>query len=311
VRKGNISTFLVALCVAMVLLVRLVSYQVRETQVAVTTTFGRLPEDTRSVESGLHWKWPWPIQEVHRYDRRLRVYEDILDEMQTQDGKPILVHCYVGWRIIDAATFLKNVGNEALAEEKIGKILRDQKGAVIGEHPFSDLVSLRDLERGIEPKFSEIENKIRDNVSTKLSDLYGIDVPIVGIKRLELPQKITVDVFKRMENERKRLAEKYRAEGERLAMEIRAEANRKREEILAEAMAKAKLTMGQADAQAAEYYEVFAENPELATFLRKLEALEGTLERRATVVMDGRSAPFDVLEDPRSSLDRIEKQREK
>jgi len=308
VKKANLPTILVAILVALILLLRLVSFQVRETQVAVKTTFGELPEDTSSLAPGLHWKWPWPIQEVYRYDRRLRVYEDILDELQTRDGKPILVHCYVGWRIMDAATFLKNVGNEERAKEKIGKILRDQKGAVIGGHPFSDLVSLKDKEKGQEPKFEEIEGKIRRNVSAKLSDLYGIDVPIVGIKRLELPQKITIDVFKRMENERMRLAEKYRSEGERLATEIRADADRQREETLAEGLAKAKRTMGEADADAAQYYEVFAENPELAIFLRKLDALEGTLERRATVVLDGRSAPFDILEDPEIALDRIEEE---
>ena len=307
-RKANLPTILVAILVASILILRLVSFQVRETQVAVKATFGDVPKDTGSLEPGLHWKWPWPVQEIYRYDRRLRVYQDILDEVQTKDGKPILVNCYVGWRIIDAAKFQRRVQNEERAEEKIGKILRDQKGAVIGGHFFSDLISLRDEEKGLEPKFGEIEGKIRENVSAKLGDLYGIDVPVVGIKRLELPQQITIDVFKRMENERMRLAEKYRSEGERLATEIRADADRQREEILAEAMAKAKRTMGEADANAAEYYEEFAKNPELAIFLRKLEALEGTLERRATVVLDGRSAPFDVLEDPQTSLNRIEEE---
>jgi len=116
---------------------------------------------------------------------------------------------------------------------------------------------------------------------------------------LGLPEAITRKVFDRMRKERERIAERYRAEGESRAAEIRAKADLEKDRILAEADANAKRIRGQGVAEAAKYYTVFQKKPELAIFLRSLDALETTLKKRTTLVVDPRTPPYDLLVSPK------------
>ena len=68
----NLGTVLAAAFLAVVLLLYMCTFQVRFTEVAIKKTFGRLTREA-ITEPGLKFKWPYPIQTVVVYDKRIRV----------------------------------------------------------------------------------------------------------------------------------------------------------------------------------------------------------------------------------------------
>jgi modulator of FtsH protease HflC len=288
--KNNIVTIITAVVIGVILILYLVSFQVRVNESAVVSTFGK---PVRILdEPGLYWKWPWPAQTVHVFDSRLSVLDSPFEETYTKDGKNLLIATSLAWRINDPLKFLEIVGTKAEGERNIRSILRNYQNAVIGMHPLNYLIST-DPE---ELKFNEIEGIIMEMVSEETESHYGISVEFVKITRIGLPEDTTEKVFSRMRAERSRLAESYRAQGEGEANKIRAEAESERDRIIAKAEAEAKRIRGEGDALAARYYSVFSENEELAIFLRKLDALEETLKEKTTAVLHTNMAPYDLLE---------------
>ena len=163
---------------------------------------------------------------------------------------------------------------------------------VVGQHTFENFVST-DPKR---MKFDKIEDEIKALVAAQGRASYGMEIVNVGIKRLELPEESTKKVFDRMRQEREQLAKKYRAEGDSRARQIRAQAERQASDIENRARAEAIMIAGQGDVEAAKYYKIFAENPSLHNFIKRLETLKEILPRRSTLILDAEQvAPFDLL----------------
>ena len=281
---------LIGLLVAALLLLLQVVFIVRQGEVAVVTTFGQ--PQTALTAPGLYVRWPWPVQRVYRYDARLHSLEGACEQLLTQDGKNLLVGLYAGWRISDPRLFLERVGTPAQAAQNLDGLLRHHKTAVLGQYTLAQLVNVRPAEL----RYADIERRILDSVRADARARYGVDVAYLGIRKLALPEAITAKVFDRMREERRAIADGYRAEGEGEALRIRAEADSARDQLLARAEGDAKRQRADGDAAAAEYYRVFAKDPELAIFLRKLEVLEQTLKEKATVVLGADTEPFDLLQ---------------
>jgi membrane protease subunit HflC len=291
--KRNIATLIVGVVLALVFILILVSYRVRETEVAVLLTFEKPVAEVD--EPGFHLKWPWPIQKVELIDRRVRIYRGTFEQTQTQDGKTVVVRVHTGWRPAEgrAIPFREQVGTVEAAEGYLGGIVESQKNAVLRAHPLSDLIS-------VDPealKLEEIETQILDGIRQLALNEYGVDIVFVGIEQVALPDSVTQEVFNRMREERNRMAERYRAEGRREAEIIRATAESERTRTLAEAESEAKVTRGKAEASAAESFGVYTNDLELAIFIQKLDALEEALKERATVVFDADRPPFDLLQE--------------
>ena len=265
-------------------------FQVRQSQVAVVTTFGSY---SRTIEQpGIQFKLPWPIQKVYRFDNRLQNFERKFEQTTTGDAKPLIIEVYVGWRISDPKIFLERFNGDMMkAEQNLESLVRDAKNSVIGQHPFRDLIS----PRAEDLKFDDIEAEIVKAVQTEAKDDYGIDVQYAGIKQLGLPESNTQKVFERMRADRQRLVKQFQGEGESRAMEIRSKAEAESTRILNEARAQAIEIEGQAEAQANEYYKVFQENPELAELLLGLEALEAATKEKTTIVADPNTPPFNLF----------------
>jgi membrane protease subunit HflC len=265
-------------------------FQVRQSQVAVVTTFGSY---SRTIEQpGIQFKLPWPIQKVYRFDNRLQNFERKFEQTTTGDAKPLIIEVYVGWRISDPKIFLERFNGDMIkAEQNLESLVRDAKNSVIGQHPFRDLISPREEDL----KFDDIEAEIVKAVQTEAKDDYGIDVQYAGIKQLGLPESNTQKVFERMRADRQRLVKQFQGEGESRAMEIRSKAEAESTRILNEARAQAIEIEGQAEAQANEYYKVFQENPELAELLLGLEALEAATKEKTTIVADPNTPPFNLF----------------
>ncbi len=287
--KRNIGMILVGLVVAAIFIFLQIVFIVRQGEVAILTRFGR--PVTAIQEPGLYRRWPWPIEKIYTYDNRTRPLEGSFEETLTQDGKNVLVSLYAGWRIQDPIKFIERVGALEQAESNLDGLLRTAKNAAIGRQKFSNLVN-------VDPgslRLDDIESQVLVDVKSAALDRYGVEVQFVGIRRIGLPEAITESVFERMRAERTELADRYRSEGEGEAIKIRAQADGERDKLLAQAEADAKRIRAEGDAAAAEYYQVFEKNPDLAIFLRKLEVLEETLKEKATVVLSTDTEPFDIL----------------
>lgn len=268
----------------------LFAFQVRSTEVAVVTTFGKY--STSHTEPGLKFRLPWPIQNIYRFDNRLQNFERKFEQTTTRDAKNILVSLFVGWKISDPKIFLERFNGDPLkAEQQLEGLVRNAKNAVIGRYNFSDFVSP-------DPKlvkFEQFEAEVLKEIQGSAKDTYGLSVEVVGIKQLGLPEAITGKVFERMRSERERLVKQFTGEGEAKAIEIRSEANRKRDELLAKADADALRIIGEAESQASKDYAVFEQKPDLAIYLLQIKALKESLKDRATVILDQRTTPFNLL----------------
>ena len=282
--------FLVGAVLLLIFAMLLFAFQVRRTETALVTTFGK-PART-IAEPGLYWKAPWPIQKVQKFDNRIQNFEGRFEETLTQDGKNLMVLVYAGWKISNPATF-RNSFNDSVtdAEKRLEDLVRSEKGAVVGTHPFADFISPDEKKL----KFVEIENEMLERIRKPAAERYGIDVVFLHIKKLGLPESITEKVFERMKAERQKFVDKLKAEGDGRAIDIRSEADSDRIKTLAQAEARVIELRGSAEAEAAKYYEIMEKNPELAIFLQKLNTLEQTLKERATLILDGQTPPFDLL----------------
>jgi membrane protease subunit HflC len=272
----------------------LVVFQVRKSEVAVVTLFGKPTRDI--TEPGPHLKLPPPIEIVHRFDQRVQNFEDKLIEGQTLDKLNLLTSVYVGWKITEAKDFLPKFAGSpnpiAEAERVLERLLSNATIAVVGKHPLSDFISITDDGKG----FVAIEKEILAALQAQVqSQRYGLEIEFLGIKKLQLPESVTQAVFDKMTAERKVLTEKSLNEGEADAQKIRAEADRKAAEILADADAKATGIRAQGEAEAAKFLSVFQQNPELANFIFKLYALENSFKDRSVLVVDPNVEPFDLL----------------
>ena len=283
-------TMLLGLVVAAILLVAVFSYQLNQTESAVVTTFGRPTEVT---EPGLHFRWPFPFQRIYRFDHRIRCFEGgagKLEETMTADGQNILVGIYVNFRIKDVKQFFVTLENMTKAEDQLNSWMRGYKNAAFGRYKFSQVVNT-------DPKLmklTEIQNQIKENL-VKISEPYGLEIVSVGINTINVPKAISEKVFDRMIQERQRAAAQFLAQGNSRAEKIRIDADREKAITLANAEAQAKEIRAQGDAEAAKYYAVFKENPELAEFLRKLDSLRQIMKGRTTLVLDTNVAPFDLF----------------
>lgn len=292
--KRNPLTLIIGLLLILVFGLLLFTFQVRTTDVAVVTTFGN---PTRPItEPNLYFKWPWPIQKVWTFDRRVQNFEDRLTEGLTRDSFNLLTSVYVGWKVSDPTAFFPrfagNANPIAAAEALLDQWLGNAKTAVVGRHPLSDFVSTGDNGAA----FLAIESEILEAVQSQIrTNNLGLEIAFLGLKRLQLPDSVSQQVFERMTSERKLLADRFQYEGEAEAQRIRSDAERRAAELLSGAEAQATQIKGKGEAEAAKSLAVFQQNPELASFIFRLNALENSLKDRSILIFDQHTPPFDLF----------------
>jgi membrane protease subunit HflC len=285
----SIATTILVGIIIIIMVLAFVSFQVRETETALVTTFG---SPSRSItEPGWYFKWPSPMQRVYKFDSRMRVLEADIGETTTKGAVPIIVNTYVVWRIAEPLKFFNAVTTVKEAENKLLSQISDTQNRVIGQHTFGEFVNSDPNKI----RFPQIETEMRDALRQAVREDYGIEICTLGIKRLQVNEDVSAKVFERMKAERKRKTEITLAQGKAEATKIRTDAESKRTELLAAADARAKAIRGQGDAEAAKYYKLLEADPELAMFLRETEALQKILEKRSTIVLSGESEPVRLL----------------
>jgi membrane protease subunit HflC len=274
----SIPLFLLVLFVVLVLVSAM--FQVRETESALVMTFGKA---TRTFTTpGLRFKWPPPVERVEKFDSRPRILEAELGETTTKGAVPVIVNTFIVWRISEPLVFFNAVGSVTEAQTKLKSQINDTQNKVIGRHFFSEFVN-SDPEK---IKLEQIESEMLSELQNSVKGLYGIEIKAAGIKQLKVSEDVSKDVFERMKKERERRTEATIAEGTAAARKIMTDAD-----------ARAKAIRAQGDAEAAGYYKMLEEDPQLAMFLRDIEALKKILEKRSTLVIGADSEPFKMLKE--------------
>ena len=281
----NSFTILMGLVITAALLSYMFLYQVRYDQVAVRTTFDKADDGSVQTAPGLKFRLPWPINKVTHYSKRLQLLEDRIEELQTADGKSVIVKTYLTWRIENPLEFYVTLKDPAEAQRQLSSRLREIRG-LISRYRLDQLVNLD--KNAI--KLDEIENLAKSSLEKSLAQSgYGLKVESVGIYKIVLPESTTQKVFETMITTRERLSENALQEGQAQASAIRSEAESARDRILAFAERRAQTIRSQGDREAAKEYQSFAANEEFAIFLRKVEALKKMLDHNTTFVLSADS----------------------
>ena len=288
--KRNPITLITGGVLVLLFVLMLFTFQVRQTDIAVVTTFGKY---SRSItNAGFNPRLPWPIQHVYKFDNRIQNIETKFEETPTRDAINVLATVFAGWQIVRPESYLESLnGDTPKAEQTLANVLQNVKNIVIAQHDFSDLVSTNEASL----KFDQIEQEMLAKVQPQAAANYGIAVRFVGIKQLGLPESITARVFERMKAERQTRVKELQAQGDREATKIRAEADTMTNSILTSASVQAIKIAGAAEAKASEYYQVMEKNPELANFIFQINALKLSLKNHATLVLDQQTPPFNML----------------
>jgi membrane protease subunit HflC len=255
---------------------------VDQTSQALVVQFGRPIREIR--DPGLHAMWPW--QSVAFFDRRVLDYEPSAEEVIAADQKRLVVDAYARYRIINPLQFYQSVGNEDVMQLRLGATISGTLRRVLGNVVLGALLS---------PERAKIMTEIRDQVATQAQS-FGIEVIDVRIRHADLPPENSQAIFARMQSERQREANEYRAQGAEQAQGIRARAERDRTVILAEATKQSQILRGQGDADSIKIYaDAFGKDVDFFTFYRSLEAYRTALGPDTTMVLSPTSEFFQYF----------------
>jgi modulator of FtsH protease HflC len=266
---------ILAVLIVAALLASSTLYTVDQRQNAIVFQLGEVKEVV--TKPGLHFKWPL-LQNVRLFDMRILTFDDAEPlRFLTQGNRPVLVDSFVKWRITDVKQYYVSVqGDEFRAQTRI-------KQTVSGT--LRDEFGLRGLHEVVSGERERIMSEVRRKVDLDLERI-GVKIVDVRLKRVDLPQDVSESVYRRMEAERKRIANEARSTGAAEAEKIRADAERQREVILAEAYRDAQRVRGEGDGKSAGIYALaFNQNPEFYSFYRSMEAYRSTFRGRNDVML--------------------------
>jgi membrane protease subunit HflC len=279
---------MIAGVLAVVILASLSMFTVDQRERAIVFQLGEVKEVIRTP--GLHFKWPL-IQNVRYFDARILTLDTPDAERYiTSEKKNLLVDSFVKWQITDVRQYYISIGDEAQAQTRISQTVNATLREEFGKHTVHEVVS---------EDRNEIMKTVRERANQDAKKI-GVEIIDVRLKRVDLPQEVSESVYKRMDAERKSVANQLRSEGSAAAERIRAEADKEREVIIANAYKDAQRVKGEGDAKAAAVYaQAFGQNPEFYAFYRSLEAYRSSFKSRSDVlVLEPNSEFFKYLKGP-------------
>lgn len=281
---------LIVALVAALLLLSLSIYTVDQRQAALVFQLGEVVQVRKSP--GLYFKLPF-VQNVRFFDTRILTLDAAEPErFITSEKKNVLVDYYIKWRVFDVEKYYVSfAGDEVRAENRLFQTINDGMRAEFGQRTVHDVVSGE-----------------RDNVMDLLrgkadqdARRFGVQVMDVRIKRVDLPVEVSESVYRRMDAERKRVANELRSTGSAEAEKIRADADRQREIIIAEAYRDAQRIKGEGDSRASAIYGgAYGLNPEFYAFYRSMDAYRQSFAGKNDVmVLQPNSEFFRYMKSPR------------
>ncbi|HEY2253873.1 MAG TPA: protease modulator HflC [Planctomycetaceae bacterium] len=306
---------------------------VDESEFVLVETLGRIVAvydraDAKVGDRGLHFKLPWPVAMVRRFDRRQQLFDPPGREMFTRDKKNITVSSYLCWKIADPADaniplgdrpvvrFFRGLGNLDTAEARLEARVRSALEIQLGKVELSDLLRVTSAEGGPagESPLTKIAGQALAELKThdgaeSMRDRLGIELVDLRIKRINLPEGNRTAVYERMRTERERIAERYRSAGLAEKTRIESQARRQSDELLARAEADAERIRGAGEAEAIHILnQAHARDPEFYEFQRTLATYAKILSERTTIVLSSGSRLFRLLTEgvPQSSSKKVD-----
>jgi membrane protease subunit HflC len=268
-------SFLGSLAFGLLAVLGMSLFTVDQRQYAIIFQLGEIKEVV--TEPGLTFKWPL-IQNVRLFDKRILTLESPEPErFLTAEKKPVQVDSFVKWRIHDVRQYYVSVGgDEMVAKTRLSQTVNSGLREEFGKRTVHDVVS------GSRDKImAEVQKKADADMRAM-----GVQIIDVRLKRVDFPAEVSEAVYRRMETERKRVANELRSQGAAEAEKIKADADRQREVIVAEAYRDAQKVKGEGDAKAAAIYgQAFGQNPEFFSFYRSLEAYRGAFKNKSDLLL--------------------------
>ncbi|WIV11784.1 FtsH protease activity modulator HflK [Proteiniborus sp. MB09-C3] len=263
-------------------------YTVDQTEFAVLTTFGRPSGDI--VESGLKFKLPYPIQNVHKLSKetfsltlgykerenQVQVSESE-SKMITGDENIILADLEVQWKIVDPIAFLYSTSDpKTILFNATSSSLR----TVIGSSTVDDALT---------DGRTKIINDIRQNL-IELTNHYNLGISIINVnlQDVDLPTSEVDAAFKSVTDAREERitkineANKYRnekinqVEGEQSAILSKAEGEK------ISVIEKAKGDVAQFNA----IYSEYKNNPSITRHRLTIQAIELAFKEARVIIVD-------------------------
>ncbi|HIH2763424.1 MAG TPA: protease modulator HflC [Candidatus Azoamicus sp.] len=256
-------------------------FTVYETDKALIEFLGKLKIDNKTKEAqiyepGLHIKIPF-LQEVKRFDMRLKVLDSQCYRITTKEKKDVLVDFYVLWQIKDLQLYFTRTGGYRNKAEQLlkQKIISDLK-AEFGRRTVQEVVYGERL---------ELMFKLREEIESNSGNI-GISVIDVRIKRIDLPDEVRDSVYNRMRAERERVASEIRANGRAEAVRIHASAEKEKRIIVANALKDAKKIKGEGDAIVTKIYsDAYNLDQEFYNFYRSLDAYKNVFYKKSDILI--------------------------
>ena len=266
---------MIAGAIALLLILGMSMFVVDQRQNAIVFRLGEVVSIKK--DPGLYFKVPL-LDNVRFFDVRILTIDTAEPErFLTSEKKNVLVDLFVKWRITDVRNYYTSVaGDEMRAQTRLLQTINDGLRAEFGNRTVHDVVS------GERDKIMDLmRNKANEDASK-----IGVEVLDVRLKRVDLPQEVSESVYRRMEAERKRVANELRSTGSAESEKIRADADKQKEVILAEAYRDAQRIKGEGDAKASAIYaKAYEINPEFYAFYRSLEAYRASFKSKSDVMV--------------------------
>ena len=266
---------IIVLAVLIAILLSSSLYTVNETQVAIKLRLGEIV--SIEEDSGLKFKMPF-VNNVVFFDNRIQTLDSASESFLTVEKKNVMVDSYVKWRIVDTEKFYISTGG-TMASANI-RLAQNNQDALRSEF------SKRTIKEVVSDQREAIMASVKSKLKAIAEEEYGIKVIDVRIKRIELSQEVRNSVYRRMEAERKALANKYRSEGAEEAERIQAFADKERTIILANAYRDSEKIRGEGDAiSASNYAKAYNQDADFYSFYRALESYKKSFNDQGDVLV--------------------------
>jgi len=265
-------------------------FTVNEKELVVITRFGK-PVRTLS-QAGLYLKLPGFLENVNRLEKRAKVFTTQPIQLLLGDKNPLILTCYVCWKVSDPLTFLQSLTTTEISEQKIGDMVNSLLGSTLGDYTIENVISVQPES----VKLEEMEKKILNNCKEKAIAKYGIQIIDVGIRRLAYPKIVAQSVYNRMRAEREKEARKYVAEGREEATNIESQTDKEVATIIAEAQKQSEILKGQGDKESMMIYaDAYNRDMGYFEFINSLEACKELMKNNSTLILSTDSEVLKYL----------------
>lgn len=248
-------------------------FMVQPAEVGIVTRFGAY---NRTLDQGLNWHIPYPIEQVQKVNVQQVQAVQHKALMLTKDENLVVIELVVQYLVSDAIEYLFNVSDpDNTLHQATESALRE----VVGNSKMDDVLT-SDRDRVAEETRKLIQT-IVDRYKT------GLLVTRVNMQNAQPPEEVQdsfADVIKAREDE-----ERYKNKAEAYSNEVAQKAGGAADKLRQEAQAYKAQVIAHAEGETKRFLSVLAEYEKAPEIMRKrlyLEALETMLANSRKIMLD-------------------------